>query len=315
MRVIAVSGSDEVARVYLADLGSGKLVEFVESLQPPLPREKKWVLLVSTLAGCPVGCPMCDAGGDYRGRLTSDEIFGQIDFPVLRRYPDGRVPARKFKVQFARVGEPALNPAVNDVLRELPGRYEAPGLLPSVSTVAPRGTEAFFEELAAIKDALYPGGRFQLQFSVHTTDGSLRDRLIPIEKWDFSEIARYGERFHREGDRRVTLNFALGRGAPVDPAVMLDHFDPQKFLLKFTPLNPTYRARRHGLASYITPDEPQRRYEILDRLEEAGYRVLLSIGEPEEDRIGSNCGQLLRRHLDAREKLPDGYTYPLERIR
>ncbi|HUT97870.1 MAG TPA: radical SAM protein [bacterium] len=314
MRIIATSGSDEVARVFLADLGSGRLVEFVESVQPPLPREQKWVLLVSTLLGCPVGCPMCDAGGDYRGVLCADEIFSQIDFLVLRRFPDGRVPAEKFKVQFARVGEPALNPAVLDVLRGLPGRYEAPGLLPSVSTVAPRGTGDFFERLAEIKDEHYGGGRFQLQFSIHTTDAALRDRLIPVKKWGFSEIARYAERFHREGDRRVTLNFALGRDAPVDPAVMLDHFDPELFLLKFTPLNPTYGARRHGLASYIEPDEPGKRYEILDRLEEAGYRVLLSIGEREEDRIGSNCGQLLRRHLDAREKLRDGYTYPLRRI-
>jgi 23S rRNA (adenine2503-C2)-methyltransferase len=314
MKVIAASGSDEVARVFLADLGSGRLVECVESVQPPLPREEKWVLLVSTLLGCPVGCPMCDAGGDYRGALTADEIVGQIDFLVRRRYPDGRVPAKKFKVQFARLGEPALNPAVLDVLRGLPGRYNAPGLLPSISTVAPRGTEDFFTETAGIKDELYGDGRFQLQFSIHTTDEALRDRLIPVKKWGFSEIGRYVETFHREGDRRVTLNFALGRDAPVDPAVMLDHFDPKLFLLKFTPLNPTYGARRHGLASYIEPDEPGKRYEILDRLAEAGYRVLLSIGEREEDRIGSNCGQLLRRHLDAREKLDDGYTYPLERI-
>ncbi|MCX7021543.1 MAG: radical SAM protein [bacterium] len=314
MRIIAASGSDEVARVFLADLGSGRLVEFVESVQPPLPREDKWVLLVSTLLGCPVGCPMCDAGGDYRGTLTADEIFSQIDFLVRRRYPDGRIPAKKFKVQFARLGEPALNPAVLDVLRGLPGRYEAPGLLPSISTVAPRGTEEFFEKTAGIKDVLFANGRFQLQFSIHTTDAALRDQLIPVKKWGFRDIARYTEAFHREGDRRVTLNFALGRDAPVDPAVMLDHFDPELFLLKFTPLNPTYGARRHGLASYIEPDEPGKRYEILDRLAEAGYRVLLSIGEREEDRIGSNCGQLLRRHLDAREKLDDGYTYPLQRI-
>lgn len=314
MRVITTSGADEPARVYLADLGAGRLVEFVESVQPPLPRDEKWVLLVSTLLGCPVGCPMCDAGGDYGGGLTADEIFSQIDFLVRRRYPDGRVPAKKFKVQFARVGEPALNPAVLGVLRALPGRYEAPGLLPSVSTVAPRGTGGFFERLAEIKEELYGGGRFQLQFSIHTTDAALRDRLIPVKKWGFSEIARYAETFHRQDDRRVTLNFALGRDAPVDPGVMSDHFDPELFLLKFTPLNPTYGARRHGLESYIEPDEPGKRYEILDRLADAGYLVLLSIGEPEEDRIGSNCGQLLRRHLDAPEKLRDGYTYPLERI-
>ncbi|HDR06060.1 MAG TPA: radical SAM protein, partial [Candidatus Coatesbacteria bacterium] len=197
MKIIAVSGSDEVARVYLADLGAGRLVEFVESVQPPLPREEKWVLLVSTLLGCPVGCPMCDAGGDYRGRLSADEILRQLDFLVRRRYPDGHIPAAKFKVQFARLGEPAFNPAVLDVLRGLPGRYDAPGLLPSVSTVAPRRSDGFFEELVFVKEELYAGGRFQLQFSIHTTDPALRERLVPVEKWGFAEIARYAERFLR----------------------------------------------------------------------------------------------------------------------
>jgi 23S rRNA (adenine2503-C2)-methyltransferase len=313
VRIIASAGSEEIARVYLADLGEGRLVEFVESVQPPVPREEKWVLMVSTLLGCPVGCPMCDAGGWYRGRLSAGDVLAQIDHLVRSRYADGRVPAGKFKIQFARLGEPALNPAVLEVLRELPNRYEAPGLMPSVSTVAPRGTEGFFSELAAIKDELYSDGRFQLQFSIHTTDEALRDGLIPVKKWGFADIARYAGSFLRENDRRITLNFALGRGTPVEPGVMLAHFDPDLFVLKFTPLNPTYRAHRHGLHSYIEPNEPGRRYGILDRLGEAGYRVLLSIGEREEDRIGSNCGQLLQRHLAAEKKMSEGYTYPLQK--
>ncbi len=314
MRVIASAGNEEVARVYLADLGGDKFVEFVESVQPPIPREEKWVVMVSTLLGCPVGCPMCDAGGHYRGKLTADEIFAQIDYMVRRRYPDVRIPAKKFKIQFARLGEPALNPAVLEVLRELPELLRAPGLMPSISTVAPRGTEAFFTELTEIKSELYADGRFQLQFSIHTTDAELRDRLIPIQKWSFGKIARFADNFLAENDRRITLNFALGKGMPVNPAVMLNHFDPELFLLKFTPLNPTYRARKNGLSTYIEPDAPGRRYEVLERLSEVGYTVLQSIGEREEDRIGSNCGQLLQRHLAAEEKMGNGYTYPLQRI-
>ncbi|MCK4594744.1 radical SAM protein [bacterium] len=312
MRVIANAGNEEVARVFLAELGEDRFVEFVESVQPPVPREEKWVVMVSTLFGCPVGCPMCDAGGRYQGKLTADEIFVQIDYLVRRRYPDARIPARKFKIQFARLGEPSLNPAVLEILRELPGLLRAPGLMPSISTVAPRGTDAFFSELTEIKKELYADGRFQLQFSIHTTDTELRDKLIPIRKWSFGKIARYGENFLAEKDRRITLNFALGKGMPVNPAVMLDHFDPESFLLKFTPLNPTYRARKNGLSTYIEPDAPGRRYEVLERLSEVGYTVLQSIGEREEDRIGSNCGQLLQRHLIAEEKLTTGYTFPLQ---
>jgi len=311
MRIIGTTGKEEVAKVYIAELDGGRPIEFVEALSPPLPREEKWVLLVSTLVGCPVGCAMCDAGGGYRGRLSKEEILAQIDYLVRRRFPDGRVPVRKFKVQFARMGEPAFNPAVLEVLDELPERYEAPGLLPSLSTIAPQGTEGFFEELLRIKRRHYRGGRFQLQFSLHTTDPELRDELIPVKKWDLPQIAEYGERFcaPEEGDRKVTLNFALAEGAPLEAEVLARYFSPERFLVKITPLNPTHRAQESGLVSYIDPHRPDADYRLVRELRAAGFEVLVSIGEVEENRIGSNCGQYVLRHLEVKEELPGGYDY------
>ena len=312
MKVIATAGKEDVALVYIAEMSRGRIVEFVESIQPPIPREKKWVLLVSTMFGCPIGCPMCDAGGYYQGNLTKEEIFEQIDFLVYRRFSDGRIPTTQFKIQFARMGEPSLNPAVLDVLDELPRRYEAPGLMPSLSTVAPLGTQGFFERLLANKQARYTGGHFQLQFSIHTTDVAQRDQIIPAEKWTFAEIADYGRRFYAPGDRKITLNFALARQNPLDPAVLLKYFDPDKFLIKITPLNPTYRCRENQLASYIVPFGDMLDYDVARALRAAGYQVMVSIGETEENYIGSNCGQYIRRHLSSAEPIPDGYTYRIE---
>ena len=102
--------------------------------------------------------------------------------------PDRKVPVRKFKIQFARMGEPAYNRHVLEVLEELPGRFDAPGLWPTVSTIAPRGSESFFDGLLDIKEELYRE-RFQMQFSIHTTDVRLRDWLIPVPKWDLARIA------------------------------------------------------------------------------------------------------------------------------
>ena len=314
IKVRASAGNEDFAMVYIVETSSGNLVECVESVQPPLPREKKWVLLVSTMFGCPVGCKMCDAGGYYHGKPTKDEIFDQIDFLVHKRYPDGNIPCEQFKIQFARMGEPSLNMHVLDVLDELPQRYHAPGLMPSVSTVAPLGAERFFDRLLEIKQAHYTGGRFQFQVSLHTTDVDLRDSFIPVRKWSFTQIAEYGERFYAPGDRKITLNFALAQGMPVDPAVLLSHFDPQKFLVKITPLNPTYRARENELVSYINPLSAQEKYEIVQELQEAGYQVILSIGETEENLIGSNCGQYLRRHLTSEAPIQDGYTYQVTEL-
>jgi 23S rRNA (adenine2503-C2)-methyltransferase len=312
MKVVASAGKEEIAVVYIGELENGKFVECVESLQPPHSREEKWVLLVSTMFGCPVGCLMCDAGGYYEGKPTAPEIFEQIDFLVSKRYPDGNVPSRQFKIQFARMGEPALNPHLLPVLDELPARYHAPGLMPSLSTVAPHGTEEFFERLLEIKYEKYPGGHFQFQFSLHTTDDSLRDQIIPVKKWGFEQMAEYGERFYKQGDRKITLNFALARGMPVDERVLLKHFSPEKFLIKVTPLNPTYRAIENQLSSYINTQHVGESYEIIQNLQDAGYQVIVSIGEQEENRIGSNCGQYIRRHLLSSKKIEDGYTYAIQ---
>lgn len=325
MKIIAEYGNEEVAKVYVASLRdeSAKtahkknLIEFVESVQPPISRDKKWVLIVSSMFGCPIKCRMCDAGGDYAGKLTTSEILEQVDFMVRKRFPDGKVPVSKFKVQFARMGEPSLNPAVLDAMTELPSEFDAPGLNASISTVAPKtpATHLFFERLLKIKDDLYPKGRFQLQFSIHTTDQAGRDDLIPVRKWSFKEIAAYGQRFSNpsNGDKKVTLNFAPPEGYPVDASALRTVFDPDKFMIKVTPLNPTVRSKEQSLASAIDPHDHDKSKRLVDAFEAEGYDVILSIGELEENKIGSNCGQFIQRAVSAKGK-PEG-SYQLDRYR
>jgi len=309
MKILNQTGNPEIAMVYLAELGENKYLEFAESLQPPIPRDKKWVLLVSTLFGCPVGCRMCDAGAYYQGKLSKDEIFDQIDYLVKLRYPQGFIPVEKFKIQFSRSGEPALNMEVLKALEELPRRYPSKGLLPSLSTVAPAGSEAFFQRLLELKRDIYHDSGFQLQFSIHTTDQGLRDQLIPIKKWDFTQIADFAHEFYRPGDRKVTLNFALEEKMPLEPLVLSKYFTPEKFLIKITPINPTYRAEANRLDSYLASDQKGKAEDLHCKLIDAGYEVIISIGELEENLIGSNCGQLVLQHLKSGHKLKEGYKY------
>jgi len=51
---------------------------------------------VSSMFGCPIKCRMCDAGGDFAGKLTVREILDQVDYMVRKRYPDGHIPIPKF---------------------------------------------------------------------------------------------------------------------------------------------------------------------------------------------------------------------------
>jgi 23S rRNA (adenine2503-C2)-methyltransferase len=312
MKVIASSGRDDIAVVYIGKMKNGHFVEFVESIHPPVPRKKKWVLIVSSLFGCPVGCSFCDAGITYKGRLSKEEIFAQIDFPVRKRFPNGNIPVEKFKVQFARVGEPALNSAVIEALSELPYLYNAPGLLPCVSTIAPAGSDAFFGKLLDVRRNVYRGKNFQLQFSIHTTDEELRDEMIPVKKWDFKKISEYGEVFFEEGYRKITLNFALSYDAAIEPSLLAKYFNPGKFLIKITPINPTYKALKNKISSFVDTEDNERLKILIDKLQNSGYEVITSIGILEENNIGSNCGQYLQTHLAENQNLKNSYTYAVK---
>jgi len=311
MKVVATSGNDNLARVYIAQNRAKQYIEFVESLQPPLPREKKWVLIVSCLYGCPFSCRFCDAGGAYHGRLSQEEIEFQIDYLVGRRFPDRIIPSEKFKIQFARMGEPALNPAVLDAIAALPSRLQAPGLLLSLSTIAPVGYQDFFQRLLKVKNDFSPG-TFQFQFSLHSSDEKKRRQLIPTQTWSFSAMADYGRRFYRSGDRKITLNFALAQGFPLEAEKLLAYFDPDLFLVKITPVNPTRRALANDLRPVF--DINNRDEDIVGELRRAGYEVLVSLGESEENAIGSNCGQFLRSYIASRKNSfpKESYSYKLE---
>jgi 23S rRNA (adenine2503-C2)-methyltransferase len=308
MRVIKKTGNSSLASVYVAESDSGKLVEFVESTQPPYHREEKWVLVISTLYGCPVDCKFCDAGGNYKGKISYDDLLFQVDYLIREFYPDLNVPCKKFKIQFARMGEPSFNPHVLQVLEDLPQLYNIPGFMPSLSTIAPRGTNSFFNRLHEIKKTKYPLS-FQLQFSLHSTDQTQRDQLIPVRKWDFREMARFGRQFFDPGGRKITLNFALSTVSIIDPNVLIRHFDPELFIIKLTPLNPTFKAAGNKMQTLITPE--QSNYSIADQLKSKGYEVILSIGEWEENQIGSNCGQYITACKITGKNIGEAYSYEL----
>jgi len=307
MNILARYGREDLAVLTVAEI-KGRVVEFAESVQPPHSRENKWVLVISSLYGCPMKCRMCDAGEYYDGPLETDAMLAQVDWMVQRRYPDRRVPAKKFKIQFARIGEPALNPAVLDTLRRLPVRYHAPGLMPCVSTVAPRGCEAFMEELLEVKQQFFAGGSFQLQFSVHSSDEEIRRRWMAPGIWSLERIAAFGHRWYRPGDRKVTLNFAVARDSVIDAAVLRGIFDPALFLIKLTPVNPTLKAREQRMESAIIMGEDGSGLPLVQDLRGLGFDVVPSVGEWEENRIGTNCGQFATHFRNGRVILKPGYT-------
>jgi 23S rRNA (adenine2503-C2)-methyltransferase len=289
MEIVLDKGLDGLARVYGAKYrGRDDLfLEFVDSLSGSPSIEEKWVIVASSQFGCPVGCLMCDTHDYYKGEPTPEELFSQVDHLVRKRFPDGVIPVSKFKVQFARMGEPAMNPSVLDAIILIRERYEAPGFMPCISTTAPRNCDEFFERMMEMNHNLFRG-HFQLQFSIHSTNEDQRDSIIPIDKWNLEEISEYGSKFF-VGGRKIALNFALGPGNEIDVEKISSTFPSNVFMLKFTPVNPTIRAYSTGMVRNKLDEEE---VPEIFKLRDLGYDVVLSIGDLRENAIGSNCGQL-----------------------
>lgn len=290
LTVLNKTGRHGLAEVYLGMVRGDRdlLVEFVDACDPVAGgRDRKWVVVVSTQLGCPVGCLMCDTGRRFQGNLSAAEILAQVGHVVAA---NGRDPndCRKFKVQFARMGEPSLNAEVLRAMWALKERW--PRVIPCVATVAPAGRERWFAALLSLRDYFHD---FQLQLSINSTDDGQRDRLMPYPKMTWEALARYGRSFYRPGQRKPALNFAVHGDWELDAAALAARFDPRWFAVKLTPLNPTAAGAGNGLAAAGPGPLLQRR---ADELRSRGFDVIVSVGDPGENDIGSNCGQAVWRH-------------------
>jgi len=291
MKIVSRIGNEENAFIYTAMLRENHLIEFVDAVEPGTPREKKWCIIVSTQFGCPVNCKICDAGGKFLGNLTSNEILSQIRFVLNSR---NYLKTEKLKIHFARMGEPLLNPNALDALILIRDEIKDNSLIPCIATVAPKSSKKILYKIADIKDEFYKNGKFQMQFSINTTDEKIRDEIMPIPKMSFEEISDFGEIYWKKGDRKINLNFAMAKEFPVDAKIISKYFNLDKFLIKITPLNPTENVIKHGfhtLISYEKTEKPK----IFDELIDGGFDVILSIGAKEEIEIGSNCGQSVKK--------------------
>ncbi|MCX7957845.1 MAG: radical SAM protein [Deltaproteobacteria bacterium] len=284
---ISISG---VASTYVGYVRNKKnnLIEFVDSTpSPQSDRRRKWVIIVSSQIGCRLNCRFCDASEYFKGNLTRDEIISQVDYVVnMNSFNPCRT--EKFKIQFARMGEPSLNNAVLDAMTELQKRF--PHYIPCIATTAPKGSEQYFERLLRIKDIF---SDFQLQFSVNSADESQRDEIMPFRKQPLEWISAYSERFYQRGKRKIVLNFALSPDARINYGRLAKLFNPKINIIKLTPVNPTRKAEKNGFETFLDYNSI---YSYLKhhsyRLSEYGFQSIISIGDMRENTVLSNCGQI-----------------------
>jgi len=280
-----------VGTVFVGRLPGG-LVEFVDGLAEGRGRRDKWVIGVSTMYGCPVRCVFCDAAHSYSGRVSAEGLLEQVR-AVLDLHPEDIQVCAKLKVHFQRMGEPSLSGEVLTAIAALPSLLERRRFWPCIASVAPVGSERWFEDLLGLRRAMRDA-TFQLQFSINSTDPVVRRRIMPAKLLPLRWVADYTRSFYEAGQRKPCLNFALAHGWPLDADTILRLFDPSKVLIKVTPLNPTVMGARHGLRSMLGSGETEKLDKELDVLRRAGFECLWDWGNVLDNVLGSNCGQSIR---------------------
>lgn len=196
-------------------------------------RKDRWMVGVSTMSGCPVGCKFCATGKLKRCRnLTTDEIVQQVQEIWDRNlgwWVDG---AKEFKINYTRMGEPFLNiDNVKGAIRHL-SEYN-PKIHHYVSTIGVKGS-----------DFSWIKGNVSLQFSIHSFDENYRNWLIPFKnKMTLEEIGKV----RTKSNLKTTLNLTLTRPEDFDINELKRHFDPEHFFIKLSPINPNDMSTKNGM--------------------------------------------------------------------
>ncbi len=255
------------------------------------PKENKIVFVVSTLYGCPVKCLICDASLQYNGKISLNDMIFQLDYLINEISAEKLKLVKKFKIQFSRMGEPAYNSNVNRAIEYILKNYSELNPVLSISSIAPFGTDTFFERLNKITKIYGRKNEFQIQFSIHSTDREQRDYLIPIRKMEFKKVSHIGMEINKNINKKITLNFALFDGVIINTDILLDYFSPDVFILKFTPVNPTSNALKSEISITENSNAWQKYKEILNKCNKVGYEIIESVGDFRENEVKSNCGQ------------------------
>lgn len=200
-------------------------------------REDRWMVGVSVMSGCPVGCKFCATGNLKKCRnLTPDEIVQQIQFVLdknLGCWIDG---SKEFKINYTRMGEPFIN--IENVRKAINVLTDYnPKIHHYISTIGVRES-----------DFSWIKGNISLQFSVHSFDEKQRDWLIPYpHKMSLEEMGQ----IRTKSNLKTTINLTLARPEDFDIVALRRYFDPQYFFVKISPINENDVSKENSLGKGI----------------------------------------------------------------
>jgi len=265
-----------------------------------MPLTEKWVVTISTQYGCSMGCVFCDVPKVGSGKnATYHDMLDQI-LLALSVHPEITW-TKRLNIHFARMGEPTFNGNVLDVAaclrRNIYDFWESSTAIhPVVSTMLPRTNKNLVKFLKIwtedIKNGLY-GGDAGLQFSINSTSNEQREQMFQHSSHTLEKIAEIGNLLPMPVGRKYALNFALADGYELDAKKLASLFNPEKFMVKVTPLHCTDSCLENDIKTtggyeYFTPYKPAE-----EALKAAGFDVLVFIPSHDEDDGLITCGNAI----------------------
>jgi 23S rRNA (adenine2503-C2)-methyltransferase len=276
----------EIATHQKADDGSEKLLLRLhdgETVECVLLRDDRGhcTVCISTQVGCAMHCAFCASGMDGLVRnLTTGEILEQM----LRLQQCLGEDERLSHVVVMGMGEPLAN--LDGLLPALAAATSPEGLGIGARriTISTVGLPGGIRKLASLDTP------YHLAVSLHATDDSLRDRIVPANrKAGIGEVLAAADDYFEQTGRRVTFEYVLLAGvndAPSDAQNLIARLRGRPALVNLIPFNPVEELP-FGAPS---PAAVARFAEILN---EGGLTVKTRYRKG--DKIDAACGQLRRR--------------------
>lgn len=200
-------------------------------------RTERWMIGVSCMSGCPVGCKFCATGQLKKFRnLTAEEIVEQVDFIVSNNPEYNPLESKEFKINYTRMGEPFLNiKAVREAIDIINQKY--PNAHHYISTIGVEGSD-----FSWIKDNI------TLQISLHSLDEEKRNWLIPFKKkLTIPELGQIRTQSHL----KTTINLTLVDFSDFDIDELNKYFDKDYFFIKLSPINENAVSDSNNLGAGI----------------------------------------------------------------
>lgn len=267
-----------------------------------LPLSMKWVVTLSTQYGCPMKCTFCDVPSvGFKGNATKDDLWQQL-INALNMFPDVKYTDR-LNIHFARMGEPTFNRSVIEFAKELVNnkrhlqqitgkRFET--IHPVVSTMVPDNQDSFryIYDWVLVKNKYYMG-QAGLQISINSTNENQRQEMFSGMAASLETIAEKIMTLEDPLGRKYCLNFALAEGYEVDGQKLARLFDPEKWMVKITPIHNNTACQVNGIStnkgynSFVPYKEAEK--SCID----AGFDTIVFVPSMDEEDGCVTCGNAI----------------------